>query len=127
MLKPLIQLIKSLKFRDTAWIVIGLSAVLLFFVLYEDVKQETYELTPFQISPSTIRSLKTVEDTVKTEEERERVALEQPSVYQFNEEVASNRQSVAASLFDYVLEVKNSTLKEKETISDPIFKKQLKK
>ncbi|VDH01499.1 uncharacterized domain HDIG [Lysinibacillus sphaericus] len=117
MLKPLIQLIKSLKFHVTAWLVIGLSAVVLFFFIYDDVKQETYELTPFQIAPSTLRSLKTVEDTVKTEEERDRVAEEQPPVYQFNEEISTNRQSIASSLFDYILEVKKSTLSEEETIS----------
>ena len=44
--------------------------------MYGGVKKETYELTEFQISPETIRSIKTVEDTVKTEEERERAALE---------------------------------------------------
>ncbi|WOV85516.1 HDIG domain-containing protein [Sporosarcina jeotgali] len=117
MFKPLVQLIKSLKFQVTAWLVIGLSAVLLFFFIYDDVKQETYELTPFQIAPSTIRSLKTVEDTVKTEEERDRVAEEQPPVYQFNEEISTNRQSIATSLFDYILEVKKSTLSEEEEIS----------
>ncbi|MBD7906857.1 HD family phosphohydrolase [Sporosarcina gallistercoris] len=122
MLKPLIQLFKSLKFHVTAWLVIGLSAVLLFFFLYDDVKQETYELTPFQIAPNTIRSLKTVEDTVKTEEERERVAEEQPPVYQFNDEISTNRQSIAASLFDYILEVKKSTLSEEEAISAPTLK-----
>lgn len=122
MLKPLVQLFKSLKFHVIAWLVIGLSAVLLFFFLYDDVKQETYELTPFQIAPSTIRSLKTVEDTAKTEEERERVAEEQPPVYQFNEEISTNRQSIAASLFDYILEVKKSTLSEEEKISAPALK-----
>lgn len=122
MFKPLIQLFKSLKFDVTAWLVIGVSAVILFFFLYDDVKQETYELTPFQIAPNTIRSLKTVEDTVKTEEERERVAEEQPAVYQFNDEISANRQSIAASLFDYVIEVKKSTLSEEETVSGSALK-----
>ncbi|WP_432355213.1 HD family phosphohydrolase [Sporosarcina sp. A2] len=122
MLKPLIQLIKSLKFYVTAWLVIGLSAIILFFLVYDDVRPETYELTPFQISPSTIRSLKTVEDSVKTEEERQRVIEEQPPVYQFNDEISTNRQSIAASLFDYILEVKRSMLsveEEEEEIVSP--------
>ena len=43
--------------------------------MYGSVKKETFEIKRFQISPETIRSIKTVEDTVKTEEERERAAL----------------------------------------------------
>lgn len=122
MRRPLIQLIKSLKFHVTAWLVIGLSAILLFFFVYDDVKQETYELSPFQISPSTIRSLKTVEDTEKTEEERARVAEEQPAVYQFNEEISSNRQSIATSFFDYLLEVKKNSLDSEEEVSEDSLK-----
>ena len=38
--------------------------------MFGSVKKETFELVEFQISPETIRSVKTVEDTVKTEQER---------------------------------------------------------
>ncbi|WJY28500.1 MULTISPECIES: HD family phosphohydrolase [Sporosarcina] len=121
--KPLIRLIKSLTFQVTASFVVGLSAVLLFFLLLEDVRQETYELSPFEIAPSTIRSLKTVEDTERTEEERERVADEQPPVYQFNEEIAPNRRMIARSLFDDILEVKQSVLAKEEHVTDTVLKK----
>ena len=57
--------------------------------MYGSVKKETYELESLQISPDTIRSIKTVEDTVKTEQERERAALEVTPVYQFSEDVAN--------------------------------------
>ena len=59
-----------------------------------------------QISPDTIRSIKTVEDTVKTEQERERAALEVPPVYQFSDDVGKNRQAIAMSIFDFLIEVK---------------------
>ncbi|GKV68047.1 cyclic-di-AMP phosphodiesterase PgpH [Sporosarcina sp. NCCP-2716] len=123
MLKPLIRLVKSLKFHVTASVVIGLAAVLLFVLLFNDVKQETYELSPFEIAPSTIRSLKTVEDTEKTEEERERVADEQPPVYQFNEEIATNRQSIAKSLFEDILKVKKTKLAKEEDASPADLKR----
>ena len=85
---------------------IGLSAILLFSIMYESVKKETYELESLQISPDTIRSIKTVEDTVKTEQDRERAALEVPPVYQFSDDVGTNRQAIAMSIFDFLIEVK---------------------
>ena len=71
-----------------------------FLFMYGGIKKETFELKEFQIAPETIRSIKTVEDTVKTEQERERAALEVSPVYQFSEDVAKNRQAIATSLFD---------------------------
>jgi len=74
--------------------------------MYGSVKKETYELEAFQIAPDTIRSLKTVEDTVKTEQDRERSANEQGPSYVFSEDVVKNRQAIATSLFDFLIEVK---------------------
>ena len=74
--------------------------------MYGSVKKETYELKSFQISPDTIRSIKTVEDTVKTEQERERAAMKLRLSYQFSEDVAKNRQAIATSIFDFLIEVK---------------------
>ena len=76
--------------------------------MYGSVKKETYELEEFQISPDTIRSLKTVEDTVKTEQEKERAAHEVGPAYVFSEDIARNRQAIATSLFDFLIEVKNA-------------------
>ena len=67
--------------------------------MYGGVKKETFELKEFQISQETIRSIKTVEDTVKTEEERERAALEVSPFYQFSEDVAKNQTS------DYIVAI----------------------
>ncbi|MBE1553716.1 HD family phosphohydrolase [Sporosarcina limicola] len=114
MLQPFWKLIKSLKFNYLALFLIGLSTILLFSLMYGSIKKETYELKSLQISPDTIRSLKTVEDTVKTEQERERAALEVGPVYQFSEEVEKNRQAIAASLFDILAEVKSSEKKTKD-------------
>lgn len=76
------------------------------------VQKETYELKEFQIAHEAIRSLKTVEDTVKTEQERDRAANEVAPVYQFTEDVAKNRQAIATSIFDFLLDVK------KELVAD---------
>ncbi len=82
--------------------------------MYESVKKETYELESLQISPDTIRSIKTVEDTVKTEQDRERAALEVPPVYQFSDDVVKDRQAIAMSIFDFLIEVKKMGEEEEE-------------
>lgn len=111
MFRPLVNLFKSLKFKYMSLFVISLSAILLFLLMYGNVKQETYELHEFKISPKTVRSLKTVEDTVKTEQEKKRIAAEVTPFYQFNEEVSKIRQAIAASLFDFIIEAKEENEK----------------
>ena len=74
--------------------------------MYGSVKKETYELELLQISPDTIRSIKTVEDTVKTEQDRERAAREVTPVYHFSQDVGKNRQAIAMSIFDFLIDVK---------------------
>lgn len=106
MLQPIRRFLFSLKFNFLSLFLIGLSAILLFSLMYGSVKKETYELESLQISPDTIRSIKTVEDTVKTEQDRERAALEVPPVYQFSDDVGPNRQAIATSIFDFLIDVK---------------------
>lgn len=89
---------------------IVLSSFVLFLFMFDIVKKETYELKEFQIAPEAIRSLKTVEDTVKTDLERERAANEIAPVYQFSEDIAKNRQAIATSIFDFLIEVKKDIL-----------------
>ncbi|MFC4411083.1 HD family phosphohydrolase [Chungangia koreensis] len=89
---------------------VGLTAVLSFVLILSDVKGESYDIREFTLSPDTIRSNKTVEDPVKTEEERTRVASEVQPVYQFTEEIGSNRAAIVSSIFDYVLDVKANSV-----------------
>ncbi len=121
------KLIKSLKFSYLSLFLIVLSCFMLFFLMFGSVKKETYELSEFQIATNTIRSLKTVEDSVKTEQERERAASEVATAYQFSEEVSKNRQAIAASLFDFLLESKTLENKEidQDTAQDVTLKEQV--
>lgn len=100
--------IQSFSFRTFSIITIILSTFLLFALTLGTVKEETYELEEFEIAPKTIRAPKTVEDTLRTEQERERVAEEVPPSYQFSEDVAKNRQAIITSFFDYVKEVQKT-------------------
>ncbi|PSL41210.1 hypothetical protein B0H99_103346 [Planomicrobium soli] len=86
---------------------IFLIGVMVYAFLYSSINNETYDIQLFQLSDETIRSAKTVEDPIKTELERNRVAAEISPSYQYSDELAGNQAAVIGSLFDYVLEVKN--------------------
>ncbi len=106
MLQPIRRFFLSLKFNYLAIFLIGLSGILLFSIMYGSVKKETYKLESLQISPDTIRSIKTFEDTVKTEQDRERAAREVTPVYHLSQDVGKNRQAIATSIFDFLIDVK---------------------
>lgn len=106
MWQSVIRFVKSLKFTYFSLFVMALTAIILFSFMHGSIEKETYELKEFQIAPEAIRSLKTVEDTVKTEQERERAANEVVPVYQFSEDISKNRQAIATSIFDFLIEVK---------------------
>ncbi len=97
---------KSVKFKYFSLFLISLSALVLFFFMHGTVKNETFELKQFQIAPEAVRSVKTVEDTVKTEQERERAELDVAPVYLFSEDAAKNREAIATNIFEYLKEVK---------------------
>ncbi|KXH87407.1 HD family phosphohydrolase [Sporosarcina sp. HYO08] len=122
MFKTIKQTLNELKFTYLLVFLVGLSTILLFTFMLGSVKKETFELSEFQISPKTIRSLKTVEDTEKSEQEKQRAAHEVEPVYQFSEDIAKNRQAIATSLFDFLIEVKEievkSTKEKDQTSSD---------
>lgn len=79
-------------------------------MMYGNVKKETYEIKQFQIATEAIRSIKTVEDTTKTELEKERAANEVIPVYQFSEDISKNRQAIAASIFNYFIDEKKGIM-----------------
>ncbi len=120
MLKFIERTVKPLKFTYFAFFVIIISSIILFFLMAGNVRQETYELKEFQIAPEAIRSLKTVEDTVKTEEERDRAANEVTPVYQFSDDIAKNRQTIAQNIFDHVITAKKDLEKNNKKVTDDI-------
>lgn len=104
-------LLKWREWRDNKYlplVIILLTALCMFFLLIGNVKESKYDIERFQLSPETIRSVKTMEDPVKTEEEREKVESEVLPVYQFQDETADNQAAIIKSIFDSVLEVKKS-------------------
>ncbi|MDX1807202.1 MAG: phosphohydrolase, partial [Paenisporosarcina sp.] len=107
-------------YRTFTYLTIVITALLLFLLLINGVRPEKYDIQQFNPSKDTIRSIKTVEDPVKTEEERERAASEVTSVYQFSEEVGENRAAIVTSVFEYVMEVQGESEGERFTIEEQV-------
>jgi hypothetical protein len=99
-------------FTMMIFVILGL---LMFLLLYSDVKPETYDVELFSVAEKTIRSPKTIEDTVKTEEERQRAAEEVGKVYVHKKEIAQNRVLLLESIFDFVGEVNQETKEAEKT------------
>lgn len=100
-------------FRTIIIIVLLMTGMLQFFLMLGNVRSTTYDIQPFQLAPETIRAVKTVEDTVKTEEERKQAEKAVEPVYVFNKETAGHRNSLVVSLFDIVTDVRED-IKSKE-------------
>ncbi|MGK7377805.1 HD family phosphohydrolase [Planococcus sp. 1R117A] len=112
------QLYDKAGYKVMAAAIIFLIGLIAYAFLYSSVKSETYSISLFQLSEETIRSAKTVEDPIKTEEERQRVAAEIPPSYQFNDSLAGNQSAVINSLFGYILEAKQPADKKSDKKPD---------
>lgn len=91
-----------------------LTGVIQFSLMVKDIEGEHYDIKLFQLSPETIRSTKTIEDTEKTENDRERIASEVKPVYTFSPDIAKNQAAIIKSTFDYIIEVQQTIDKEKK-------------
>jgi len=97
-------------YRTFAISALILTGAIIFLFLINNVRTETYDFEnkKFLLTDETIRSVKTVEDPVKTEQERNKAASEVATVYQFTEEISDNRVAIVNSIFDYIEEVKTN-------------------
>jgi len=114
--KQLNKITELIGFRYFLIVVLILTGALQFTFMYGNVKGVTYDFKPLQLAPETVRSTKTIEDTYKTQQEREKATNAVAPVYQFSADVAKQRASIVTSLFDYVLEVKADVESSKEPI-----------
>lgn len=74
--------------------------------MFENVRGVTYDIETFELAPDTIRSAKTVEDTFKTEKERDEAERAVDQVYVFNEETVEHRMELIYSIFEIILDVR---------------------
>ncbi|MDN7240438.1 HD family phosphohydrolase [Planococcus sp. N028] len=112
------RLYEKAGFKVIASGTIFLLGVTIYAFLYPSINSDTYDVQLFELSDETIRSAKTVEDPIKTQLERDRIAAEISPSFKFNDELARNQAAVIDSLFGYVLEVKNTAKGKKEKAPD---------
>lgn len=114
-------------YKHLPLVIVFITAIIMFFLLIGNVKESTYDIKEFQLSPDTIRSVKTMEDSIKTEQEREKVASEIQPYYQFQEETADNQAAIIRSIFDSVIEIKKEVIPSEEAEYKPSQLNKLKK
>ncbi|MGX1825495.1 hypothetical protein ACWIDQ_15485 [Heyndrickxia sporothermodurans] len=92
-----------------------LLAIVLYGVLFYNVKPQTYDVELFSVSDKTIRSPKTIVDEERTKEEQQKAADAVEKVYTFKKEKQQNRVSLIDSIFEFVRDINEepSTGKEK--------------
>lgn len=102
------KLNKIFRFPLLLTIVLLITGVLQYMLMAKDVQGQHYDLKLFQVSPETIRSVKTIEDIEKTKKEREAAAKEVEPVYSYSEEKGKNQVSTVNTFFDDLFESKNN-------------------
>lgn len=118
--KHLKRVIDIISFRTLLIAVIILTGFLQFLLMVGNVRGITYDIEPFQLAPETIRSAKTVEDTVKTEQERNEAEDSVEPVYVFNEETAEHRAALVMTIFDIVLDVRDNFETERNSETEKV-------
>jgi len=105
-----------ISFRTLLIVILLITGFLQFFLMLGNIRSTTYDIQAFQLAPDTIRAVKTVEDTVKTEQERDQAESSVEPVYTFNKETAEHRASLVSSIFDIVQDVREKTMKNEEAV-----------
>lgn len=114
--KHLNKLLNMIRFRTLLVVILVVTGILQFFLMLGNIRGTTYDIQAFQLAPETIRAVKTVEDTVKTEQERDNAENAVEPVYVFNDETAQNRSSLVTSIFDILLDVRTEISASKEEV-----------
>lgn len=91
-----------LSYKVFTFICFLILAILLYGVLFYNVKPQTYDIELFSVADKTIRSPKTIVDEEKTKDEQQKAADAVEKVYTFQKEKAQNRVSLINSIFDFV-------------------------
>ncbi len=106
-----------LSFNSLLIIVLLLTGVIQFAIMYSTVRSDTYDLQLTQIAEETIRATKTVEDVEKTEQARNEAEKLVEPAYIINLDVAEQRISFIQSVFDIVIGMKKQLAELEQPIS----------
>ncbi|MFC4183646.1 HDIG domain-containing metalloprotein [Saccharococcus thermophilus] len=94
--------------------------LMLFAVLYWQVKPHQYELRLFDIAKETIRSPITIEDKEATEKLKREAADKVADVYTLKKEYAENRVDLISSLFTTIMDIQAKAKEESEAQTDMV-------
>lgn len=116
------KLLNMISFRTLLIMILVVTGILEFFLIVGNIRNTTYDIQAFQLAPETIRAVKTVEDTVKTEQDRDNAENSVEPVYKFIDETAQHRSALVTSIFDSVIEVREeiSSKEEEMPLEDQI-------
>ncbi|KGR78535.1 phosphohydrolase [Ureibacillus manganicus DSM 26584] len=102
------RFLNIINFRTFLVIVLVITGLLQFILMFENVRSVTYDIETFELAPETIRSAKTVEDTFKTEKERDEAEKLVEEVFIFNNETVEHRMELINSIFEIILDVRTN-------------------
>ena len=98
-------------------VVLLLTGVLQFLIMFNTVKSDTYDIQLTQIAEETVRATKTVEDVELTAKARDEAEKLVEPVYILNLDVVEQRASFIQSVFEVVLDVKKQLADFEQPIS----------
>lgn len=100
------KLQRLLPFRLLLIVALSVVGLLQFLLMMGNIQGQNYNVKLFQVSPETIRAVKTVEDTEQTKLDKQAAADSVEPVYTYSEEVGKNQASVVRSIYNYALDAK---------------------
>ncbi len=100
------KLQRLLPFRLLLMVALSVVGLLQFLLMMGNIQGQNYNVKLFQVSPETIRAVKTVEDTEQTKLDKQAAADSVEPVYTYSEEVGKNQASVVRSIYNYALDAK---------------------
>jgi putative nucleotidyltransferase with HDIG domain len=103
------RLREGLSYKGLSILLLILLGMIIYIIIYGNIKPETYDAELFSVSEKTIRSPKTVIDEKMTKEEKQKAADQVEKAYTFQKETANNRIALTTSIFDFVNEVKSES------------------
>ena len=106
-----------ISFNSLLIVVLLLTGVLQFLIMFNTVKSDTYDIQLTQIAEETVRATKTVEDVELTEKARDEAEKLVEPVYILNLDVVEQRASFIQSVFEVVLDVKKQLADFEQPIS----------
>ena len=98
-------------FRIVLFLLLG---VVLFLLLYSNVKPEKLNIHLFSIAEQTIRSPITIEDKESTEAKKKDAENQVQDIYVLNKKISQNRIDLVTSIFDSAIEVNEEIANERK-------------